>query len=117
VSLVVINLNRTGNHVLPAPFDLIPEGLRTPHVVCVRRGWEPQEIDYYPIGLRERLPAIAIPLRRDDDDIPLVLQALLDQCYDSASYDDIDYREEPDPPLKPEDALWADKLLREKGLR
>ncbi len=67
--------------------------------------------------MRERLPAIAIPLRRDDRDVPLDLQALLDQCYEAAAYDDIDYREEPDPPLKPDDARWADELLREQGLR
>ena len=117
VSLVEINLNRTGGHVLTAPFDRIPEGYRTPYAACVRRGWKPQEIDYYPIALRERLPAIAIPLRRDDRDVPLDLQALLDQCYEAAAYDDIDYREEPDPTLKPDDARWADELLREKGLR
>jgi uncharacterized protein DUF4058 len=117
VSLVVIDLNRTGSHVLSAPFDRIPEGHRTPYAACVRRGWKPQEIDYYPIALRERLPAIAIPLRHDDCDVPLDLQAVLDQCYEDAAYDDIDYREEPDPPLKPDDARWADELLREKGLR
>jgi hypothetical protein len=117
VSLVEINLNRTGSHVLTAPLDRIPEGHRTPYAACVRRGWKPQEIDYYAIPLRERLPAIAIPLRQEDREVPLDLQAVLDQCYEDAAYDDIDYREEPDPPLKPDDARWADELLREKGLR
>ena len=67
--------------------------------------------------MRERLPAIAIPLRQTDRDVPLDLQALLDQCYEAAVYDDIDYREEPDPPLNPDDAQWADSLLREQGRR
>ena len=84
----------------------------------MRRGWKPFEIEFYRIPLRERLPAIAIPLRRDDRDVPLDLQALLDRCYEVGCYgDDIDYREEPDPPLQPDDAKWADALLREKGLR
>jgi hypothetical protein len=117
VSLVEINLNRTGKHVLTVPFDRIPDGHRKPYAACVRRGWNPLEIEYYPIPLRERLPAIAIPLRRDDPDVPLDLQALLDQCYEAAGYDDIDYGEEPDPPLTPDDARWADALLRERGLR
>ncbi len=118
VSLVEINLNRTGKHVLTAPFDRIPEGHRTPYAACVRRGWSLLEIEYYRISLRERLPAIAIPLRRDDRDVPLDLQALLDQCYEAPGYgDDIDYREEPEPPLDRDDAKWADVLLREKGLR
>lgn len=30
---------------------------------------------------------------------------------------DLDYETEPDPPLAPEDAAWADALLREKGCR
>jgi hypothetical protein len=117
VSLVEINLNRTGRHVLTIPFDQIPSGHRTPYAACVRRGWSPGEVEYYPIPLRERLPAIRIPLRRDDADVVLDLQALVDHCYEAAGYDDIDYREEPDPPLKPHDARWADALLREQGLR
>ena len=117
VSLVEINLNRTGRHVLTAPFDRIPEGHRTPYAACIRRSWSPLEIEYYRIPLRERLPAIAIPLRRDDRVVPLDLQDLLDQCYESGGYDDINYREESDPPLEPDDTKWADALLREKGLR
>ena len=117
VSLVEINLNRTGRHVLTVPFDQIPNGHRTPYAACVRRGWSPRELEYYPIPLRERLPAIRIPLRRDDPDVALDLQALVDQCYEAAGYDDIDYGEDPDPPLRPHDARWADALLRERGLR
>jgi len=118
VSLVEIDLLRTGSRVLSAPFELIPEGHRTPYSVCVRRGWKPLEFEYYRIPLRERLPAIAIPLRQSDPDVPLDLQALIDQCYETARYDDdIDYREEPDPPLQREDAKWADTLLREQGFR
>ena len=118
VSLVEINLNRTGKPVMTAPFDRIPEGHRTPYAACVRRGWSPFEVEFYRIPLRERLPAIAIPLGRDDRDAPLDLQSLLDQCYEAPGYgDDIEYREEPEPPLDPDDAKWADALLREKGLR
>jgi hypothetical protein len=117
VSLVEIDLLRTGSRVSSAPFELIPDGHRTPYSVCVRRGWKPLQFEYYRIPLRERLPAIAIPLRQSDPDAPLDLQALIDQCYEAALYDDIDYREEADPPLKREDAQWADALLREQGLR
>ena len=41
----------------------------------------------------------------------------MDQCYESALYDDIDYREEPDPPLTDDDAQWADALLKQQGVR
>ncbi|MFI5454222.1 MAG: DUF4058 family protein [Isosphaerales bacterium] len=118
VSLVEINLNRTGSHVLMVPFGRIPEGQPTPYAACIRRGWKPLEIEYYRIPLRERLPAIAIPLRRQDRDVPLDLQALLNECCEEGRYvEDIDYREDPDPPLKPDDAHWADSLLREQGRR
>ncbi len=117
VSLVEVDLLRSGSRVLSAPFELVPDGHRTPYAVCVRRGWKPLQVEYYRLPLRECLPAIAIPLRETDRDVPLDLQALVDQCYEAAEYDDVDYGEEPDPPLTSDDAQWADALLREKGLR
>jgi hypothetical protein len=118
VSLVEIDLNRTGSRVLSAPFELIPDGHRTPYAACVRRGWKPLAFEYYRFPLRERLPAIAIPLRQTDRDIPLDLQAVLDECAEEGRYvDDIDYGKEPNPPLDCKDAEWADTLLRDQGLR
>ncbi len=117
VSLVEIDLLRSGKRVMCAPFELIPEGHRTPYAACVRRGWKPLVFEYYRLPLRERLPAFRIPLRETDPDVPLDLQAVVDQCYEAALYDDIDYREEPDPPLTVDDAQWADALLKEQGLR
>ncbi len=118
VSLVEIDLNRTGKRVLSAPFELIPDGHRTPYAACVRRGWKPLAFEYYRLPLGERLPAIAVPLRQTDRDIPLDLQATLNECCEDGRYvDDIDYREEPDPPLDPDDAKWADALLKEQSYR
>jgi hypothetical protein len=118
VSMVEIDLLRKGRRVLAAPFELIPEGHRTPYAACVRRGWKPLEIEFYRIPIRERLPALRIPLRQADHDVALDLQALIDRCYEEARYDDdIDYREEAEPHLDADDALWADALLREPGRR
>jgi hypothetical protein len=118
VSLVEIDLVRSGARVLSYSTDRIPEGHRTPYAACVRRGWKPSEIEYYRIPLRERLPAIRIPLRREDRDVALDLQAVLDRCYEEGRYgDDIDYREDPEPPLGLDDAGWAKALLREQGRR
>jgi hypothetical protein len=118
VSLVEIDLLRTGTHVLAVPLDRVPEGQRSAYAVCARRGWKPFEIEYYPIPLRERLPAIRIPLRRTDSDVALDLQALIDECYASGRYgDDIDYRADPEPALGGDDARWAATLLREQGRR
>jgi hypothetical protein len=118
VSLVEVDLLRAGSRVLSVPFDRIPVGHRSAYAACVRRGWKAFEVEYYRIPLRERLPAIAVPLRQEDDDVPLDLQAVIDQCYEAGCYGaDIDYQEEPDPPLQAEDARWADGLLREHGRR
>lgn len=118
VSLVEIDLLRGGTRVLAVPFERIPEGNRTAYAACGRRGWKAFEVEYFPIPLRERLPVLPIPLRQDDDDVVLDLQAVIDECYETGGYDDdIDYRAEPEPPLNAEDARWADALLRERGLR
>jgi Protein of unknown function (DUF4058) len=73
--------------------------------------------EVYRVPLAARLPVIAVPLRPSDPDVPLNLEAILQQCYRNGGYDDIDYRGEPDPPLSAEDAAWADTLMRETGKR
>jgi hypothetical protein len=118
VSMVEIDLIRTGSHVLMVPFSRIPEGKPTPYAACIRRAWKQFDLEYYPLAIRERLPAIAIPLRSEDPYVPLDLQAIFDQCWEEGRYgDDINYSEDPAPPLTGDDAKWADALLREQGRR
>lgn len=118
VSVVEIDLVRTGKRLLPFPMEkLIPE-FRTTYQVWVRRGWEATRVEVYRVPLREHLPVIPIPLQRTDADVPLDLQAIIDQCYRNGGYDDdIDYQVGPEPPLDADDARWADSLLRKKKLR
>jgi hypothetical protein len=72
----------------------------------------------HPIRLSQRLPVIPIPLKGSDPDACLDLQIALDAIYDRAGYDlEIDYRNDPNPPLIGKQAEWADELLRSKGLR
>lgn len=118
VSLVEIDLLRAGKRLTPVPSHLIPDSHRTPYQVCVRRGWQIATVELYRVPLRERLPAIRIPLRETDADVPLDLQALIDQCYRNGGYDDdLDYRSPLEPPLEADDAAWADALLRSQGRR
>jgi hypothetical protein len=117
VSLVEIDLLRAGQRVLSLPVSSIPAGLRTTYHVCVRRGWEADTFEVYPVPLRERLPNIRIPLRQTDDDAHLDLQALIDQAYRKGRYDTINYRIAPAPPLEGADATWAHQLLHEAGKR
>jgi hypothetical protein len=58
-----------------------------------------------------------VPLRQTDADVPLDLQTLIAQVYRHGRYDDIDYTVPPVPPLDPDDAAWANELLRSAGKR
>jgi hypothetical protein len=61
---------------------------------------------------------LKIPLRRDDRDIPLDLQILVEQCYRNGAYEGtLNYAVDPEPPLAGADQDWADQWLHEKGLR
>src|SRR5262249_31049866 len=117
-NLVEIDLLRAGKHVAAVPRENIRPELRTPYLVCVRRVTVPTKAEVYPIPLSAKLPTVKIPLRPGDADVPLDLQALIEQCYRKGRYEvDLDYRHDPDPPLTGPDAAWVVELLRGKGLR
>jgi hypothetical protein len=64
------------------------------------------------------LPLIGIPLRSPDPDSPLELQTALNLVSDRGGFDrKLDYTKDPVPPLSPELAKWANKLLKQKKLR
>jgi hypothetical protein len=69
--------------------------------------------EVWPIGLRERLPVLPVPLRQPDPDVPLDVQAALGAIYDEADYPlTLDYSQPPpEPPLSEEDAAWAAKCI------
>jgi hypothetical protein len=117
VNTVEIDLLRGGERILGVPQELVPPAYRTAYQVCIWRAAQPDTFAVYPVPLRERLPVISIPLRPEDRELPLALQAILDQCYRNGGYDDIDYHNEPDPPMSADDASWANVLLREKNRR
>jgi hypothetical protein len=118
VSLVEVDLLRAGQRRLGVPYHRVPVSHRTAYQVCVRRGWQPAAVEIYPVPLRRPLPTVKIPLRRTDADVSLDLQTLIEQCYRNGGYDaDIDYHGDPDLPLAPDDARWADDLLRRQDRR
>jgi hypothetical protein len=117
-NLVEIDLNRTGSHTLAFPLAHIkPEG-RTAYMACIRRATRRAKAEVYPMPLWARLPVVKIPLRPDDADVPLDLQALVEQCYRNGAYEGtVNYAADPDPPLLGAEKDWADVWLHEKGLR
>lgn len=86
--------------------------------IPMSRGDYRPRADLYAFNLRDPIPAFPLPLRPGDEEAMVELGALLHALYDRAGYDlVVDYTAEPVPPLEGEDAVWADQLLREKGLR
>jgi hypothetical protein len=79
------------------------------------RGWNHL---VYAWTLREPLPVLPIPLLGADQ-ATLDLGACFAAAYDRIAADDeVDYAgPPPPPPLSRRDALWVERLLRERGLR
>jgi hypothetical protein len=114
------------NAVLKSPahlveLDLLRAGARMPmrdplpagqyHVVVSRRERRP-ECDVYSWSLRDRLPAVPVPLAEGDPDVRIDLQAVVDAVYERAGYDyTVDYSGAPAPPLAAGDEEWARERL------
>jgi hypothetical protein len=108
---VEIDLLRAGVPSVTDP-PLRPSDYR----VLVSRGDERTQTRYWPIGVRQALPVVGIPLRDKDPEVPLDLGAVFRSVYDRAAYDaSVDYRKPPQPPLEGDDAKWARDLLRGRG--
>lgn len=108
VHLLEIDLLRRGAR--PWPAGSLPE---TPYVAgLIRAGHIQAEV--WPIGLRQRLPVLPVPLRPPDPDVPLDAQAALDTIYDEARYAlTLNYDEAPPlPPLSQADAAWSAGQIR-----
>lgn len=113
-NLIEIDLLRGGQ----AP----PLRLRTDqaydYCLVVSRAWQRPQVEVYGFGVRQPIPTIPIPLRRGEIEPTLALNEILHDLYDRAGYDlAIEYDQNPTPPLKGDDAAWADTLLRSAGLR
>lgn len=120
-NLIELDLLRAGRRLLPdVGLQSAVAQLECDYLVLVnraasRRGMS-TDYELYPTGLQEWLPVIPVPLRPDDDDVPLDLQLMVNRAYDGGPYRRmLDYSQSPEPPL-PEDATpWAEELLAEAG--
>jgi len=103
--LVEIDLRRGGTRpdlpVLPA----------CDYYVLVSRYEERPNIGFWPVGLREPLPVIPVPLSIPDPDARLDLKDVLNRVYDAADYGKYIYLEAPEPLLSAADEEWARQLI------
>lgn len=107
VHLLEIDLLRRGRRLWPA--EHLPA---SPYLAVLVRARHIRA-EVWPIGLRERLPVLPVPLRAPDADVPLDLQAALDTIYAEARYElTLNYNEPPpEPPLSEEDAVWVAQVV------
>jgi hypothetical protein len=81
------------------------------YAVLVSRAERRPASQFWPIGLRDRLPNIPIPLRAPDGDARVDLQVVLQSTFDGTGYEYFIYDGSPEPPLAPEDEEWARQFL------
>ncbi|MBI3944375.1 MAG: DUF4058 family protein [Armatimonadetes bacterium] len=116
--LVEIGLLRGSN---PAALAAVggPRALpRFDYVVSIRRSGNRGHVEVSLVSICVRLPRIGVPLRPPDPDVVLDLPAVFTRSYDAGAYAArIDYNQPPPEPLRPDDAEWADALLKAAGLR
>ena len=113
---------QTNTHILE--IDLLRRGLRLPfegdlppadYYVFLSRVPKRPRTEIWPIGLRDRLPVVPVPLLPPDADVPLDLQRAVDACYDLVHYERLlDYTAAPPPPpLSEADTAWLAERLAE----
>lgn len=79
--------------------------------VLVSRSERRPAADFWPIGLRERLPVVPVPLNAPGEAANVDLQEVLHHAYDGPGYEHFLYEDEPEPPLSEADAEWARALV------
>jgi len=101
VNFVEIDLLRGGRRHIS---DDMPD---CNYCVLVSSPTDRPEAAFWPIGLRDRLPVIPVPLHSADQAATIDLKNALDRSYDSAGFADRIYERNPEPPLSTEDDAWA----------
>lgn len=109
------------NSINLVELDLLRGGARLPTVEPLRpadyyafvcRHRQLPEVDVYAWMLQQPLPTIPIPLKDDDPDVPLDLQAVFAVLYDRAVYQySLDYDVPVDPPLSEADDEWVRQVF------
>lgn len=115
VNLVEIDLVRQGSWALSVREPASRQPYAYPYRACVVRAVRPSLAECYVVPLRERLPAIRIPLRADEGDVLLDLQLLIDAAWRDGRYADLNRTREPLPPFDPADAEWIMSRVAESA--
>jgi hypothetical protein len=116
VIFIEVDLVRAGDWQALLRPHVCPQKWITPYRVAIRMPTEPAVVGLYPIGLREPLPTIEIPLRPDDPQVLLELQTLINQAYLNGRYARrLDYHQPIYPPVDPGDEQWVREKTAPSG--
>lgn len=125
VNLVEIDLTRAGRRELifgdaESWLRVRRPDLRTesyPYAILTRQHCGFSSLSFYGIHLSDPLPTIGVPLRPQDDQVPLPLQSIVDQAYQRGRYGEtVNYSRPLEPILDAETAAYIDQRLREAGV-
>ena len=117
-NLVEIDLILQGRHAIRAPLRFITARHEAHYYICVSPAEDRRHVSLYPFNLPDPIPAVAIPLRPEDENIVLNIQPLIEKCYRVGRYDrTIDYNAELPVFLNAKVAKWMDEMLKEAGRR
>jgi hypothetical protein len=106
--LIEIDLLRRGRHVLAVSEAGTRAKGNYAFLACVSRWPRRKVFEVYLRGLRDRLPRIRVPLAEPDADVPLDIQAALEQVYEDGDYMlRVRYHNPCEPPLEAADQQWA----------
>ncbi len=106
--LVEIDLLRRGTHALAVPEAWVGELRPYDYLLCVSRWPRRRRFEVYRWLLRARMPRIRMPLAEPDKDVPLDIQAALEQVYEDGDYMlRVRYDEPCEPPLEDAEQQWA----------
>jgi Protein of unknown function (DUF4058) len=106
--LVEIDLLRRGRHVMSVPESHLAPAKPFDYLICMNRWPARKRFEIYPCLLRDPLPVIDIPLADPDPDVPLEIEAALEQVYDEGNYMlRVRYDQPCVPSLSSEDQEWA----------
>ncbi len=118
--LLEIDLLRAGEFTVAVPEGAVREQTgASDYIFSLHRGGEYDHFQYWSKTMRDPLPRrLLVPLTEGVPDVLLDLQTAFDEAYDAGPYArQVNYATDPTAPLRPDDALWANVLLQERGLR
>ncbi len=96
-----------------APMTMMGQCHPTDYRIVVSRSQQRPQADLYGFNLPEAIPSFPLPLKPEDKELIVNLQAIVNGIYDRGSYDfRIDYRTSvPLPKLPEANQQWVDELL------